>query len=86
MTHLVKRDWFDRCIEVALYHKECLKSDSSWTIEKTAKTLNYSKGSVSQYLMVADWSKSFEKQIKRCNSLRDALEWIKAKKHEIRIS
>lgn len=76
-AHLVKQDWLSRAIEISRFHAQCCLEDSSWTIPKTAQVLNRSVGSISNDLKIASWSKTHEKQLKRCDSLRGALLWIK---------
>lgn len=49
----------------------------------TAKCLNRSIGSVSQYLMLASWLKTHEKQLKRFKNAKDALEFVRNKKKEM---
>lgn len=78
----IKLNWLNRAVEVHNYHVQQCKDESGWTIEKTAHALNRSIGSVSQDLLIASWCKSHEKQLKRCNSMKDALEFIKGKKRE----
>ena len=81
----VKQSWIERAIEIRRFHIQQLKDESNWTIEKTAKVLNRSIGSVSQDLLIASWLRTHEKQLKRCDSMRDALAWIRLKQKEIRL-
>lgn len=86
MTHLpIKQNWLDRAIEIRRFHIQQLKDEPHWTIEKTAKILNRSIGSVSQDLLLADWYKTHEKQLRRCKSMRDALEFVRERKKEMRL-
>jgi hypothetical protein len=84
-THLVKHHWLDRAIQIYNFHVKQLKDESNWTVEKTAKILNRSIGSVSQDLLLASWSKTHEKQLRRCSSMRDALALVRMKQKEIRL-
>jgi hypothetical protein len=81
----VKEDWLDRAIAVYNFHIQQLKDESKWTIEKTAKALNRSIGSVSQDLLIASWVRTHEKQLRRLNSMREALVFVRSRKHEMRI-
>jgi hypothetical protein len=81
---LVKLNWLDRAIQVYNYHRGLCKTEPGWTIEKTAKALNRSIGSVSQDITVASWVATHVKQLRRFGSMREALSWIKDKKQEMR--
>lgn len=81
---LVKRSWIDRAIQIHNFHVQQLMDESSWTIERTAKALNRSTGSISQDLLIAEWSRSHDKQLRRCGSMKDALAWIRMKQREIK--
>ena len=81
----VKQSWLDRAIDIHRFHISQLKDESGWTIEKTAKALNRSIGSVSQDLLLASWVKTHEKQLKRCSSMRDALVFVRLKQREMRL-
>ena len=81
----VKQHWITTCIDIHNFHVGQLKGESNWTVEKTAKALSRSVGSVSQNLLLASWLKTHEKQLKRFRSAKDALEFVRAKKKEMRI-
>lgn len=81
---LAKLDWLDRAIQVYNYHVGLCKQEPKWTIPKTAASLNRSVGSVSQDITVASWIRTHEKQLRRFHSMRDALEWIREKKAEMK--
>lgn len=83
-AHLVRLGWLDRAVQVYNYHANLCREEKGWTIEKTATTLNRSIGSVSQDITVASWVKTHEKQLRRFHSMRDALEYIREKKQEMR--
>lgn len=82
---LVKHHWLDRAIEIHKFHIHQIKDEPNWTIEKTAKALNRSIGSVAQDLLLASWSKTHDKQLRRCSSMRDALAFVRTKKREIQL-
>lgn len=81
----VKQHWIDKCIDVHNFHVSQLRTESSWTIERTASALSRSVGSVSQCLTLASWLKTHEKQIRRFRNEKDALEFIRSKKREMRV-
>jgi hypothetical protein len=80
----VKPHWINKCIDVHNFHVSQVKSESNWTIERTAKALCRSVGSVSQCLLIASWLRTHDKQLRRFQSEKDALEFIRKKKREIR--
>jgi hypothetical protein len=80
----VKQHWINRCIDIHNFHVAQLKTESNWTVEKTAKVLNRSVGSVSQDLLIASWLKTHEKQLRRFRSMKDALEFIRNRKRELK--
>ncbi len=84
MKHIpVKLNWLDRAVQVHNFHVQNQKSEPNWTLEKTAKALNRSTGSVSSDLLIASWFRTHEKQLRRLNSMRDALDYIKRKRQEM---
>jgi hypothetical protein len=86
MTHpLAKLNWLDRAIEVNKFHIAQCKEEPKWTIQKTADALNRSFGSVSQDLLLASWSKTHEKQLRRCDSMRDALAYVHIREREMKL-
>lgn len=82
MTTPVKKHWLDCAIEIANFHVRMLKDESGWTIEKTATALNRSTGSVSQYILLASWSVTHEKQLRRYRSMSDALSFVRGRMRE----
>ena len=80
----VKQGWIDKCIDIHRFHVHQLREETNWTIEKTAKTLCRSIGSVSQDLLLASWLKTHEKQLRRYRNAKDALEFIRVKKREMK--
>lgn len=84
-NHLYKLNWFDRAIEVYRFHVAQCKEEPKWTIQRTADALNRSIGSISEDLLIASWSRTHEKQLKRCSSMRDALAFIRDKEREMRL-
>lgn len=82
----IKLNWIDRAAQVHSYHISQCKSEQNWTIEKTARELNRSIGSVAQDLMIASWLKTHEKQLRRYRNMKDALDFIRDKKNEQKLS
>lgn len=82
---LKKLGWLDRAVQVYNYHVNLCKTERQWTIEKTAKSLFRSVGSVSQDITVAQWTLTHEKKLRQFRSMRDALEYIREKKAEMRV-
>ncbi len=83
-AHLIRLGWLDRAVQVYNYHANLCREDKNWTIEKTSISLNRSVGSVSQDITVAQWVNTHGKQLRRFHSMRDALEYIREKKQEMR--
>lgn len=83
--NLRKLDWLEKALEIYKFHIQHLKEDETWTLVKTATALNRSLGSVSQDVMIGDWYRTHEKQLRRCSSMQDAVAWIKVRKREIKI-
>ena len=82
----IKQTWIDRCMDIYSFHVSQLKEEPSWTMEKTAKALQRSIGSVSQDLLLASWMKTHEKQLRKFTSAKDALDFVRNRKREMRIS
>jgi hypothetical protein len=80
----IKPHWIDRCVDIYNFHVAQLKTERNWTIEKTAGALCRSVGSVSEDLLLASWLKTHEKQMRRFRAARDAIKFIRTKKHEMR--
>jgi len=81
----IKSHWLDRAIQVYNFHVNQLKEESGWTIKKTADALNRSVGSVSQDILLANWSRTHDKQLRRYNSMKDALSFVKAREREFKV-
>lgn len=79
----IKVNWLNRAVDVHNYHVQCCRDEADWTLERTAASLNRSIGSVSQDLLIASWTKTHEKQLRRCRTMKDALDYIKGKKSEM---
>lgn len=80
----IKQHWITKCIDIHNFHVGQMKGEQHWTIEKTAKALGRSVGSVSHCLTIASWLKTHEKQLRRFRNESDALDFIKNKKREMK--
>lgn len=80
----VKQTWIVRCIEIHNFHVSEMRLEPNWTVEKTAKVLCRSVGSVSQDLLLASWLKTHEKQLRKFRNAKDALEFVRVKKREMK--
>jgi hypothetical protein len=80
----LKSHWLDRAIQIYKFHISQCKEEPKWTIQKTADALNRSVGSVSQDILLANWSRTHDKQLRRCSSMRDALSFVRLKEKEMR--
>lgn len=76
-----KLEWVERVLLVKAFHVEKLKLDSEWTIDKTCKELNRSKGSVSEDLMLAHWMKIFPTI--QDMTYKEATVWVRKRKREL---
>lgn len=83
---LAKIHWIDRAVDINKFHTHQLRDEPKWTIQKTAEALDRSIGSVSQDLLIAQWMKTHEKQLRRCHSMRSALDFIHGKQREMRLT
>lgn len=80
----IKPNWITKCIDIHNFHVSQVKAESNWTVEKTARSLNRSVGSVSQDLLLASWLRTHDKQLKRFRNAKDALTFIRDKKREMK--
>ena len=80
----VKQNWVDICVNIHNFHVSQVRDENGWTIEKTAKALQRSVGSVSQCLLLASWLKTHERQLRKFRNAKDALEFIRDKKREMK--
>jgi len=81
-----KYNWLELALEIHSFHINQLKSNKTQTIRQTAADLNRSLGSVSQSITIGSWYKTHEKQLKRFNSLKEAMNFIRDRNYEQRTS
>jgi hypothetical protein len=85
MEAAVKQTWLQRVQSVDELHRFKLReSNLAWRVQDTAQMLNRSYGSVAEDLMIASWLKSYP-NIDKYKTLQEALEFIRAKKKEMKI-
>lgn len=73
----VRFDWLGRAIEVYNYHSQCLQENKNWTIKQTASDLGRSEGGVVEDLMLANWSRTHERELRKFKNLKDAVKWAR---------
>jgi len=78
----MSRHFLERAKETHKIHVANLRNNDNWSIEKTAKSLSRSKGSVSEDLMIIRWYRIHEKKIESFHTASDCLEWIRDKSKE----
>ena len=78
-----KKTWIEVSLSIYKFHITKLKDNSSWRIEDTARELKRSLGAVSQYLAIASWFKTHENQLRRCDTMKEAVAFIKKHKREL---
>lgn len=84
INHAEKIGWIDRAVDTHNYHVRHRREDENWGIVQTARSLKRSTGSVCQDLQIASFMKTHEKEIRRCQYRKDALEFIKDKLDEMK--
>lgn len=78
-----KRPWIDTALQISHFHVEKLRHNLHWREQDTAKALNRSTGSISHYLSIASWLKTHENQLRRLDTMKDAIDWIKQHKRDL---
>ena len=82
----MKQTWQQKVEYINTYHVAKLKEADSLTVSQTANHFGYSIGSVSQFLRLASWMKTHGNHLEKIKSLVKALDWIKNKERERKIS
>lgn len=77
--------WQERAKATEKYHKSCLQEDNDHTVQKTAEALERSIGRVSEDLTLAEWMKK-DDRVSRFEYAKDALEYVKKRKLEAKLS
>jgi hypothetical protein len=80
-----KEDWIETAIKIRQFHIDKLKLNNDWRVQDTATELKRSFGSVQQYIMIGVWLKTYENQIRRLDTMKEAVEFIKKKKREMEV-
>ena len=79
-----KLSWLERAIETNKFHIEKLRIDAKWTIDKTAKALHRSHGSIDEDLLLASWLKTNPK-LEALKTAKEALAAIRKYRKALRI-
>ena len=66
------------------FHVGTLRENPDWTIRDTALSLNWSVGAISQYLTIASWMRTHERELRMCDTMKEAVAFIKRKKYELK--
>lgn len=82
-TPTPKIGWLDRAKQTAAFHVKHLKDDTEWQVRDTAKALNRSIGSISEDILIAQWCKTHESQLKELKYAHEALSFIREKKKKM---
>lgn len=77
MKELKAIPWIERARATRQYHSEQKKKDFKWRVSDTAACLNRSIGSISEDLLIAKWLKTHEEEIRKFETAREALTFVK---------
>lgn len=75
--------WLLRAKETHSFHRTHLISDKRWTLQKTAKSLKRSLGSICEDILLSKWTKTHEKQLEKFEYAYEALEFIRKRQREL---
>jgi hypothetical protein len=75
--------WQEKVIQVADFHKEKVKKNGTHGIIATGRMLNRAYGAVQEDIMIMDWYRTYPKLLD-FDTRQEAVNWIRAKKKEIR--
>jgi fatty-acid desaturase len=78
-------NWITKAKKTFEFHRSKLVSHNKWTMPQTAKALKRSVGGVSEDIMLIRWWKTHEMQLRRCDTAKEALEFIRTKKRAMDI-
>lgn len=81
---LVKLTWQEKARETYKYHAQRVKENPKHRIVDTAKELKRSEGGVNEDIVIASWLRT-HKQLEESKSRREALEFIRSRKHKLLI-
>lgn len=85
MKELTKIPWLERAIETNRFHAEKRRVNSKWLIHDTARNLKRSLGSICEDLLIASWCKTHRPQLEKFDYAKDALEFIREKKEQMKL-
>lgn len=80
------KHWIIRVLKTHEFHINRCRERSDWTVGETATALNRSHGSISEDLLLASFLKTHEIQLSRMSTMRDALEFVRKKKKEMKLA
>ena len=76
-------NWISKARKTFDFHRSKLVTHSKWTMPQTAKSLKRSVGGVSEDIMLMRWWRTHENQLRRFDTARDALAFIRTKKRSM---
>lgn len=79
-----KLKWQEKIHRCEEFHKGMLRQDSTWTIDKTAQELGYSQSTMAEYLLVANYIKTYP-NIERFDTFDEALKFMRKKRKELKL-
>jgi hypothetical protein len=79
-----KITWQERVRDTEKHHKELIRNNPKHTIRDTAVLMKRSVGSITEDLMLANWLKTHP-SIQKLPTMLKALEFVRAKKQEMRV-
>lgn len=79
----MNQKWIQRAIETYRYHAQKLKENKHWRLSDTAKALRRSLGSISEDVLIAEWLKEHDAEIKRFKYCKDALSYIRERQQQL---
>lgn len=72
---LEKKTWQELSVEIDCLHRDKIRTDKTWTTDKTAKELKRSIGAVSQFLSLASFMRTHP-DIAKQKYLKNALQYM----------
>lgn len=82
-TNLIKKTWQETCVEIHAFHIYNVKLTRGWSVRNTAKALNRSNGSISEYLQLAEYLRAHP-FMSTIDNYMVAVKWMRDKKMELR--
>jgi hypothetical protein len=76
--------WIERAKATYRFHASKCREHPGWKLEATASVLKRSLGSISQDITVASWLKTHEEDLIKFKYLKDALEFVRRRKEQLK--